>query len=259
MSKSLKIAFHNKYKKRINSLLLDPYASLYPEDKHRTYDLFGDRSEIIRMKINHYLTYFKYVNGFLGYDYLMLKHVAFDLFLYLFVSNEQLSERLYNKRNNEICIQFYLFLNCIYNIKDKYMYYLGCKNIDGKLSFENTVLSESGIKATKSNFSKAYRVISKYCDARNSIVHNTYILEYNEVNIVSIKTFSFNLRQTKDLSRKSPKKDFIISEEEISKVIYSLYSLRFGVYNILSNISNIDKKKFMKKYEKDGEIIIQYP
>jgi hypothetical protein len=258
MAKSLKLKYHTKYKKRIQSLLEDPFESNYPEI-NRTYNLFGDNSEVMRMKINNYLQYFKYVNGFIGYDYLILNHIAFDLLLYFLIQEENLSERDINLRNNELCIQFYLLLNCIYNIKEKFMYFLGCENSDKKLSFDSSVLSLSGIEIIRKCFVRIHKDIGSYCEARNRIVHNTYFINYEEINKISIKKFSFNLRLSNDHESKSLKNDFIISESEIIKLLHSLYDLRFTIYTTLLDNDNIDKNKFFSKFKKDGKIQIFYP
>jgi hypothetical protein len=259
MPKSLKVTYHNKYKTRIHEMLVDKYESTHSGKSSTSYDLFGDLSSMIKMEIDHHLRYFKYVNGFIGYDYMILRHVGFDLLLYLMLEHENLTKRYYDIRCNELRIQFYLFLNCIYNLREKYEYFLGCKTDNANLSFKGSVLSITGVEAVRKCFLSAQKTIGKYCDSRNKIVHNSYFLEYQDPNIIFVKTISFNLRNIHSKLQKGSNNSFELSQDEILNVFDSLYKLRFNICNILSDLKNIDENKFLSNYKKNGIVEIGYP
>jgi len=244
---NLRDIFREKYEQRIFSITHNEYE-LTDESK----DFNCSFDDVFALKFKSFINkYFRCINGFIGYDYLLLQSTVFDVLYYHIIKDENLAENVNETRKVELGITFSLFINIIYSIKEKYLYFIGCENNKGKLSFEKSILSENGQRQILSIFKKSYEVIGKYCEARNNLVHSTYDIEINNDDEILFKLSQFNLRDEKEVFN-NVNISFNITEEEIKNVLNALYILRIEYVSIISDKNNIDTIKVKEKYNTNG-------
>ena len=239
--------FREKYEQQIFTITHNEYE-VVDESKN----FISSLDDIFALKINSSISkYFRCINGFIGYDYLLLQSTVFDVLYYHLIKYEKLEDNINKTRKVELGISFSLFINIIYSIKNKYLYFIGCESNNGKLKFNNSILSEIGKKKIMVIFKKSYNLIGKYCEARNILVHSTYDIEINDNDEILFKLSSFNLRSEKE-TIKNTNISFKITKEEIRNVLNALYLLRIEYISVISDKTNIDLAKMKEKYSNNG-------
>jgi hypothetical protein len=195
MTEALRCMYRSKYEKQIFECTRDSTKKI--DSAYEMYNL--DNKNIFNLKLHSSIVkYFDSINGFIGHDYLLLQSTAYDLLYFALIKEEPLSKDQEGTRKVELLVSFCLFVNCIYSIKEKYLFFIGCENDKGILDFTKSILSVLGIEKIRELFSAMYPEIKKYCDARNDIIHNAYDLSVDNDNEVCITLSSFNCRIDKE-------------------------------------------------------------
>jgi hypothetical protein len=103
---------------------------------------------------------------------------------------EQLSDEQIQSCILEIETQFYFFLNCIYNVKEKFEMFTNFKD----RHIGRTILLDDCARKLESIYSEAYNHLRNFCKAREYVVHGTYEIKYvREKRIIQVSCFSFTL------------------------------------------------------------------
>ena len=150
-------------------------------------------------------------------------------------------------------MRFYLFLNCIYNLKEKLEIFF-CFNKD----FEKNILSEQGKEKILKLFKENYKKIEKFCLARGYIVHDIYRIKYNiSKNEINIGCSNFNL-SADDLTINKPKMVLSLDENILINLVEEIQILRKKTIEFLYDFkNNIDLKKLKNKFKYDKGFMIK--
>lgn len=202
--------------------------------------------EIVLWKYRTILNTFVYGNSFIGSDYFLLRYVSHQLLVQWYIlSKEQLSTKQKQSCILEIETQFYFFLNCIYNIKEKFETFTNFKD----RHIIQTILFDDCARKLESTYSKSYNHLRNFCKAREYAVHGTYEIKYiHETSIMQVSCFSFTLidasvkKQAKTILR------FKIDPDEILRVVTVIYKLTNEVLELLADLANLDPQKLIGKF-----------
>lgn len=202
--------------------------------------------DIVLWKYHTILSTFIYGNSFIGSDYFLLRYVSHQLLVYWHIlSMEQLSDEQIQSCILEIETQFYFFLNCIYNIKEKFEIFT---NFKGR-HIGGTILLDDCARKLESIYSEAYNHLRDFCKARKYTVHGTYAIKYvREKRIIQVSCFSFTLI---DASAKEQEKiilRFKIGPDEILRVVTVIYQLMKDVLELLADLANLNPQKLIGKF-----------
>jgi hypothetical protein len=187
-----------------------------------------------------------YGNNFIGNDYFILRYCTYEMLVYWrIITDEQISETEVGSCKLEIETFFYLYLNCIYNLKEKFEALVGFK--EGKLG--NVVLTIQGRDALLSVYKKAYSALKRHCQARADIVHGTYEIKvWEKQRIIRLSTAVQDLLSKSDLSKRNRHYKFPLDDSEIIRPVRHLFDLTRDVVSILVDLDNVDPNKLAKKY-----------
>lgn len=249
----LKVKYFDKYQKKFR----DPFQKFSISNLDckiiNTSSVFKDPifDNLLVNKIeSNFLKYFICSNGFIGNDFYLLGVCASDLLFYWFIlNNEDLTPAEKNDCKFKIERYFYFYLNCIYNIQQKFETFVDFKQENSK-TFINTILTNSAEPKILDLFKKIHPHISKYSYARCDIVHDKYALEYIPTkNTISITCFDFDFT-VRNLYSEIPKiHTFEISEKSILQPMESIYELTKGFLDIVRDLNNIDFNKLKDKFK----------
>jgi len=187
-----------------------------------------------------------YGNNFIGNDYFILRYCAYEILVYWrIITMEQISKEELGSCKLEIETFFYLYLNCIYNLKEKYETLVGFK--DGKIG--EVVLTTHAKEVLLQEYNRAYGGLKKYCNARAEIVHGTYEIKVWEAHgFLRLSTAVQDLLTRSDLQKKKRYYKFVLNDREIMKPVKLLFKLTKNVVALLSDLDNVDPNKLAKKY-----------
>lgn len=259
MEINIRKKYEEKYKPKLMDAVFNYYRiksiiSKYQNDfpPIPTKDFWNITNQSIA-KLNRIVRdYIVFQNGFIGNDYYLLRYSAYNLLLYSEITiSEDLTENEHNICQLEIETWFYFFLNCIYNIKEKFEKFVNFNTSECRL--ENNILTEEGEKKILNLFKNIFMDISKWCNARGEIVHDNYTIRYDrEKQKVIISCFAFNL--STDKIKGKNRFDFQMTTLEIKKVLESIYYLIDEFLEIMKNTDNIDTQKLKQKFiSEDGK------
>lgn len=206
------------------------------------------------------LSYLQFCNGSLGNDMFIARYSLGAFLGYtLLIQNTELTEEEQNTCSIEIESQFYLLMNCIYNMKEK-LERLFCIIVDKKnIDFKSTILTDSAKREILDLFKNAYPLINKFCKARGHIVHDIYVIRHiKEESSIYVSYSTFDLSEDKMSKNKSSKIMFSINE--LIQVIEVMQKLRKEVVMVLENFKSIDLAKIRDKFfnEKENAYVIKF-
>lgn len=254
---NLRQKYQSKYQKDIASLLdrfeLTPNfteldistVDIYENEKYSRMEV-----DLVIWKYRDILDSFIFGNSFIGNEYFILRYTVYKLLLYWYIiKNELLSNDGINACKLEIETQFYFYLNCIYNLKEKFEQFVNYQSKNKEL--ENTILKDYACRQLLDIFNRHYKILDEYCKARSYIVHKTFSIQYIlDKNKINVSCFSFKLTSDhidKDASNQ-PVLLFDIDPENIIIPVKDIYELIIECLDIFRQIINIDFPKLMNKY-----------
>lgn len=206
MGKSLRDTYAKEYTDKI-AKMFDTINQLQDENHKIRVEYEGSNKSheiIIKFKYSsEIMRYFQFVNGSIGYDMFVIKYLLHSLLLYIYIAQEkQLDEAQQATCSLEIEKDFYFFLNCIYNFKEKYEKFFRIKK--NKLDLNESVLSQEGKNIVLELNDKFYNLTKDYCLARNHIVHDIYTLKYDiSTNTIFVSYSIFDLSNDRLINKKS--------------------------------------------------------
>ncbi|MHB8277507.1 MAG: hypothetical protein ACYDIA_07635 [Candidatus Humimicrobiaceae bacterium] len=210
---------------------------------------------------NEIMLYFKYGNGSLSFDIALIKHILYELLIYIYIIKEkELSEEEKETCRYEIEKRFYFFLNCIYNFKEKLEKFFCLRSGKGKPSFKsNSILTENGKKDVLKLIEDSYIKIRNYCEARGDIVHDIYILRYDiQENKINESSSKFNLSEDNIIGQIRKVRKFILDDKKLAGLVEELQKIRKEVIEILLDTKrNIDLKKLIDKFKSGKGYLFQ--
>lgn len=206
--------------------------------------------EAILEKINNEIATNIFSNENIGLDYHYIRYSIIKILFLLFIlDNEKLNNEEIGTSENEIIAGYYFLLNTIYNIKEKinnYFCYSKNKNAKGII---NSIFTINGNKLIQTKINDFFSKISKYCKARDAIVHDKYSIKFDNIKremIIICHIFDFSDKNYWE--SKSIKYIFKLNIKEFENILYSLIKIIEEIIIILNDIKNIDKKKFLLKF-----------
>ena len=202
--------------------------------------------DLVLWKYKSILDNFVFGNSFIGNDYYLLKYTSYQLLIYWYIlAKEELSNNHTSTCKLEIESQFYFFINCIYNIKEKFETFTNFqhKRIVG------TILLDSCAHALEEIYDLSYSHLEKYCRARGYAVHRTYAMSYDpEMTMMYISCFAFTLSEEALQKVETEKIRFKITPPKIIDAVKSVFGLTEGVLDLLKDLKNIDHNKLISKF-----------
>lgn len=243
----------NKFKISIEShleALLKPLVLL--DKKINQINLITAKENFDRIALIHYWLqiemYLKYANGGIGYDTFVAKRFLSQMLSYSWIlSNTNTSETEQETCETEIKLNFYILLNCIYNIKEKWHKFMNFDKRD-KLSIISSVLNNIGETAINKKLDALYKDINRLCSARDCLVHDISSLHYDKThNTLIIKKSRFTLSNDNVWETKKTSYQF-----NLNSILHSFEKMDKHRMEILLNLSNpeiVDNTKLKKKYQ----------
>jgi len=212
---------------------------------------------LVLSKYHAILSTFIFGNSFIGNEFYTLHYISYNIMLYWYIlTSEPLSSKEQDSCKLEIKTYFYFFLNCIYNIKEKFEYFV---NYD-KIKEGGSILTSSSVDKLLNIFNNSYKPLKDYCIARGYIVHGAFSIDYiDNEHKFNISHSTFSLSQI-NLNEISSKPIFImIDPENIKLVLSTITTLILESIDIFKNLLNIDFDKLMNKFitTKDGKKVFK--
>lgn len=249
-----------KYKSKFNEKLSKKLKKIEEMEKDINnvkfdYDNYPDTTTECALKFKYFpeiYRYFQINDDSLGYDIYIIKYLLCDILIYIYITKyEKLSEEKINICANEIEIRFYLFLNCIYNFKEKFEKFFEYKNL------RDSILTDTGTRAILNLFNKTYPVIKDYCLGRKHLVHDIYSLRYNKSkNEINIICSNFDL-SINNLINDKDKLVLSLDEKILINLVEELQILRKKTIEILYDVEkNINLEKLKNKFKQGKGFII---
>ena len=192
--------------------------------------------------------YLKYSNGGIGYDMFVAHRFLWQMQSYKWILlNGNLEENEKEKCNTEIKLNFYILLNCIYNIKEKWLEFINFKKRQNTIF--TSILNKKGQKELKGKLNLLYKDIKKICSARDCLVHYICTFYYNEMNkTLQITQSKFTLSEDRVWRKSGKKTCYKFTGQEILNTFIALENHRKKILLDLSNTENIDSFKLKEKY-----------
>jgi hypothetical protein len=260
MSESLLNQYIEEYSSQVADLF-DAFLQLNDEIEDMEVKFTGIEKKYLGVSWKYSMEIDRYIQSSqdsLGNDVFVARYNLFFLLIYMHIIQEkELNETDYERCVVEIESRFYVFLNCIYNIKEKLerLFNINDKNKD----LHDSVLTNLGKKSVLSLFKKSYSEIKEYCNARAHIVHDIYQLHYDKTkNCINISYSVFDLSEDRLAKRKKKKYTFFLNE--LIEVLEKIQILRKEVVIILSNVNNINLDKLKDKFfnEDLNSIVVKF-
>jgi|SRR5690554_5060512 len=192
--------------------------------------------------------YFIQCNGGVGYDNFIAKRFLGHMLLYwLILSKKSISNDDVEKCCVEIETAFYVFLNCIYNIKEKWHAFLNTTKEKNDIIF--STLNSKGKDLVLEKLNLLYNDIKKLCYARTYLVHDVFHIRYNRTNaLLNIGRSDFTLSEENLWKTKSSSKIHQITVSDALNKFVDLENHRYELLNVLSTIKYVDINKLKGKY-----------
>jgi hypothetical protein len=244
----------NKYEKPIDEhlkVLLKPLV--YLNKQIAKIKLSTSNGDIESIALTHYWLqidmYLKYANGGIGYDMFISNRFLGQMLGYSWIlSHANIQETDHEICKTEIKLNFYILLNCIYNIKEKWHKFL---NFDkrAKKTIVVSVLNENGQTAINKKLDSLYRDISNACSARDCLVHDISSLYFDQAhNMVKIGKSNFTLSDDNIWKNNKPRTCYQTSLDDILETFIKLETHRKVILQDLSNPELVDCFKLKRKY-----------
>jgi hypothetical protein len=192
--------------------------------------------------------YFIYCNGGLGYDTFIAKRFLSHMLIYWLIS----SDKSISDDDKEICYAeietaFYVILNCIYNIKEKWHKFLNTSKDKNTIIY--SILNSEGQNFILNKLNFIYGEIKNLYCARRCLVHDVYQIFYNRnKDLISIGKSEFTLSEKKVWENDAKKSIYQFKIIDIFDIYEKIELSRYEILNALSNINNVDLSKLNKKY-----------
>ena len=236
--------------KLFERISLVPKEPLTGEDAFRKRSILAKGSILNLLLLNYdrILDSLVYGNSFIGNDYFILRYVSYELLLYWHIlRGENLSEDDIETCRLEVETHFYLYLNAIYNLKEKFETLVGFR----KRKIGDLVLNQSGTRKLKALFKNTYSGLRKFCEARGYVVHGTYgISVIKESATIVVHCSPYDLLPTNVYGVPKRRIEFSLVDEETIAPVALIYSLTRRVLDVLSDLDNIDAEKLAHKFIK---------
>jgi hypothetical protein len=255
MAYSLLSRFEKKLENVLNTSF-EPLVILSEQIRKISLNSSNRNSNIDNLPLSFYWLqidmYLKYANGGIGYDMFIAHRFLWQMQGYLWIlSNEDLEDKDKDACKNELRINFYVLLNCIYNIKEKWLKFL---NFDKKqtITIMASILNKIGQKALNEKLKLLYKDIKIICSARDCLVHDISKISYDNVHkTLQITQSKFTLSEDKVWKKAGLKTCYKFTGNDILNLFITLENHRKNILLDLSNTLNIDCLKLKEKYLSD--------
>jgi hypothetical protein len=206
----------------------------------------GMQRDVLLWKYERILDSLVYGNSFIGNDYFVLRYVAYELLLFWTIfATGLLSEQEADWAKIEVETKFYLYLNCIYNIKEKFE---RLTNLH-KGEMKNTVLEDGCPEKLLLLFKEAYQKLEKPCEARRLTVHGVYeITLIADKKLLRVASSSYDLLSQSAYEQKETKLEFLINSDAVLEPVAAIHHLTSEVLSLLSNLDNVDPERLATKF-----------
>lgn len=191
--------------------------------------------------------YFILCNGGIGYDKFIAKRFLSQMILYwLILKNKAIDDNEVEICKVEIETAFYIVINCIYNMKEKWHKFLNTTEKKNDIIF--TTLNPSGKKLVLDKLYLLYNDIKSFCSARTYLVHDVFSIGFDSKNdLLNIGRSAFTLSEVNLWKNKSKANHKFTVTDAISAII-NLENHRYDLLNTLSNTNYLDINKLKEKY-----------
>jgi hypothetical protein len=221
-------------------------------------NLFDDNDfGLVLKKYEWVLNTFVYGNGFVGYDFFLLRYAADQLLRYEdLLCHEVLSKDLYRTCELELQTNFVGYLDSIYKIKEKIGTFV-CWDQRTK-SLGPSILNDRGRQSVSVEISSLYSRIQQHCEARGACVHDTYSLQYvREKQQVVVSCFAFTL-SVDNTSNEASRRRLFPFDLGRTIVVDTIAAVRDSIskfLEIFSDLENIDENLLVGKFltKRDGK------
>lgn len=226
---------------------IDKLTFCYPEN------IVGLNKIIYSLYWSQIQHFFIYCNGGLGYDvFVARRFLSYMLLYWLILTKKTNKDNDVEKCCAEIETAFYIFLNCIYNIKEKWHEFLNTTIEKNAILY--SILNLDGRKIVLDNLNLLYKEIKELCNARNYLVHDVYKIRYNlKKDSILISRSKFTLSENNVASKIAEKEIYNFKVLDAISCFHGLEKQRYELLTTLSNSDYIDIEKLKSKYLNSNE------
>ncbi len=198
--------------------------------------------------------YLEYANDFIGRDIALLKRYAYDMIiLNLIAEKETLDSKQRAQHKHTMQEIAYLFLNILYNIKEKFEKFL---HYDAKKKSFNAFLADIEREKLKVRSEQLFDVIRAYTDGRGRCIHS--VVRFNHIPATKklcLEELSFTLGDKVTLDA-SGKTELPLDNNALLKTLNEIVDFKKYVVKLADDFDLSKIKENIK--ESTGKFIVSF-